>query len=184
MHALRRRLERSLAAQAALLFPLAVGIAAFFHRHSHPLVWVIQGALYTAAGMGSVAVQRRRYSRRTGVDPRRITELSRKIRRREVPQDGEERAVMRKLVDTQRAQLRRTKRWLPYWMGCMGLLAVGLLVLGVASGSLMSALVFAVTMIALCSWIIWIRRRSTSRLDHMHAALGGRDEEASSTSRV
>ncbi|QKW25402.1 hypothetical protein HUT11_04075 [Streptomyces seoulensis] len=177
MHALRRRLAGSLIAQAALLFPLAVGIAALFRRHEHPLVWVINGAFYTAVGMASAAVQRRRYSRKAGVEPGRVADLNHKIRHREVPRDPEERTVMRRLVDAELEQMRRSKRWVPYSMGLLGLVAVGLLALGVATGSLTFPLVFAAAVIAFVCWMFWMRRRSMDRLHHMEAALGGRNEE-------
>jgi hypothetical protein len=43
---------------------------------------------------------------------------------------------MRRLVDDQLNLLERKGRWLPYWLGFVGLVAAALLVLGVAKESL------------------------------------------------
>jgi sensor domain CHASE-containing protein len=44
-------------------------------------------------------------------------------------------------------------------------------VLGAVSGSLVFPLLFAVGMVMLCSWVLWMRRRSMDRLRQMHEAL-------------
>ncbi|MER6349015.1 hypothetical protein ACWC10_04740 [Streptomyces sp. NPDC001595] len=175
MGALKRWLDRSLLAQTVLLFPLAVGIAALFRRDASPVIWVIQGALYTAIGVTVMAVQRRKASREVGVDPREIGELNRRIRRREVPKDPEERAILRRLVDQQLGQMERGGRWLPYWLGFMGLVAVGMLVLGALSGSLLFPVLFAIGVIVFCVWVLWMRRHAMDRARSMRSAL--KDQE-------
>ncbi|MFJ4539919.1 hypothetical protein ACIP39_28725 [Streptomyces tibetensis] len=62
-------------------------------------------------------------------------------------------------------------KWLPYWLGAMGLIAVGMLFLGAISGSLAFPLLFAGGMVALCSWFLWVRRRTLDRLRRMRQAL-------------
>ncbi|MFC8126305.1 hypothetical protein [Streptomyces sp. NPDC057302] len=171
MRAFKRWFDRSLTAQAILLFPLGVGFAALFRRNEHPVVWVIQGVLYTAAIITFVAVQRRRASRAAGTDARGIVELNRKIRHREVPREPAERATMRRLVAQQLGQIERGRRWLPFWLGSMLLLAVGMLVLGATTGSLAIPLVSAGGLIGLCLWALWMRRRSLDRFRHMHTSL-------------
>jgi hypothetical protein len=48
---LKRLLDRSLTAQAVLVFLLGLGITALFRRDEHPAVWVLHSALYTGIAM-------------------------------------------------------------------------------------------------------------------------------------
>ncbi|MFF7071428.1 hypothetical protein [Streptomyces pseudovenezuelae] len=171
MRSFKRWLDRSLAAQAAMLFLLGVGISALFRRDDHPVLWVIQGFLYGAIGVTCVAVQRRRASRAAGTDPRGLAELNRRIRHREVPSEPGERESMRRLVDDQLSRLERSSRWLPYWLGFMCLIAAAPLALGVAAGSLAFPLVIAVAMIGFCCWVVWMRRQASERFQYMRGAL-------------
>ncbi|MFF1308331.1 hypothetical protein [Streptomyces sp. NPDC058307] len=176
MRSFKRWLDRSLAAQAVLIFLLGVGASALFRRGDHPVFWVVQAAFYAAITIGFVAVQRRRASRAAGTDPRGLVELGRRIRRREVPSEPGERESMRRLVDDQLGVLERKGRWLPYWLGFMGLIAAALLALGVATGSLVFPVVFAVCVIGFCCWIVWMRRLTLDRYHYMRTAL--REEHA------
>lgn len=172
MHTLKNWFSHSLAAQALVLFLLGMGFSALFRRDDHPVVWVIQSAVYTAVIIGILARQRRRTTRATGASPRSVAGLYRKIRHREVPQDPEERATMGRFVDDQLKTMERGERWLPYWLGLMGLVAVGLLVLGAATGSSLAfPVVFAVVVAGFCLGILWMRRRSIERYHHMRTAL-------------
>ncbi|MFH8487453.1 hypothetical protein [Streptomyces longisporoflavus] len=171
MRALKRWLDRSLVAQAALIFLLGTGATALFRRNEHPVVWVTQGVLYSAIVIAFVAVQRRKAGRAAGTDARGVAELNRKIRHREVPRDPEERASMRRLVAAHLGQMEQGSRWLPYWLGAMGLVAAGILVLGAATGSLLYPLVVGGGLIAFCCWALWMRRRSLDRCHYMRAAL-------------
>ncbi|MFF1719861.1 hypothetical protein [Streptomyces sviceus] len=171
MRSFKRWLDRSLAAQAVMIFLLGMGVSALFRRGDHPVLWVIQGFFYAAIGITFVAVHRRRAIRAAGNDPRGLVELGRRIRHREVPSEPEERESMRRLVDDQLSLLERNRRWLPYWLGFMGLITVALLALGVATGSLALPLAFAVAVTGFCCWVAWMRRRSLDRLRHMRAAL-------------
>jgi Flp pilus assembly protein TadB len=171
MRSFKRWLDRSLAAQAVMIFLLGVGVSALFRRGDHPVLWVIQGFFYATIGVTCVAVQRRRASRAAGTDPHGLAELSRRIRHREVPSEPGERASMRRLVDDQLSLLEHNRRWLPYWLGLMGLITAALLALGVATGSLAFPLVFAVAVIGLCCWVVWMRRRASDRFQYMQAAL-------------
>jgi hypothetical protein len=168
---LKRLLDRSLTAQATLVFLLALGTTALLRRDEHPAVWVFQSALYTGVAIAVLAVQRYRAARVVGTDAGGLADLNRKIRHQEVPQDPEEQAAMRRLVTEQLGQVERAGKWLPYWLGAMGLIAVGMLVLGAVSGSLVFPLLFLVGMAALCSWVLWTRRRSLARLCWMRQAL-------------
>ncbi len=179
MRAFKRWLDRSLIAQAVLVFPLAVGIAALFRRDEHPVLWVVHGASYAAVTIAFLAVQRRRVGRAVGTDPGGLADLNRKIRHREVPSDPEEQATMRRLVAEQLGKMERGGRWLPYWLGLMGLIAVGMLALGVASGSLTFPLVFAVAMSGFCYGIIRMRRVALDRHRYMRSALQGQSERVS-----
>ncbi|MFD6277059.1 hypothetical protein ACFWFI_15995 [Streptomyces sp. NPDC060209] len=164
-------LDRSTTAQAVLIFALGVGANALFRRDV-PLGWsVIQTAVFTAVVIGIVTVQRRRAGRAAGTDPRGIAELNRKIRHREVPEDPEERATMRRLVADQLGRMERGGRWLPYWLGCMGLVAVGLIVLGAVTGSLTVPLIFALGTAGFCYWIFRMHRRAVELHRHMRSAL-------------
>lgn len=78
---------------------------------------------------------------------------------------------MLRLVDDQLGKIERGGRWLPYWLGFMGLVAAGLLVLGAVNGSVVFPLVFAVGVVAFCLWILWMRRRALELLHHMRSAL-------------
>ncbi|MGW2637035.1 hypothetical protein [Streptomyces sp. NPDC001348] len=176
MHALRRWFDRSLTAQAVMLFLIAVGVTALFRRDEHPVSWMLHSVLYTAIAVSMVAVQRRRISRAVGTDPQGVAELNRKIRRREVPSEPEEQAAMRRLVAEQLGRMERGGRWLPYWLGFMGLIAAGMLALGVIAGSLTFPLVFTLCVIGFCCWIPWVRRRSLDRCRFMRSALQGRSE--------
>lgn len=171
MRAFKRWLDHSLTAQAVLIFPLLVGFTALFRRHENPVWWVVQGALCTAITVGFLAAQRRRVGRAAGTDARGIAELNRKIRHREVPQEPEERATMRRLVDEQLGQIERGGRWLPYWLGFMGLVAIGTLALGVSAGAWILPLVLAIGVAGFCWWALWMRRRSIDRCRHMRSAL-------------
>ncbi|MDV6287217.1 hypothetical protein R2F25_01210 [Streptomyces sp. UP1A-1] len=171
MLSLKRLLDRSTTAQAILVFLLALGITALFRRGEHPAVWVFQSAFYTGIAITVLAVQRRRAARAAGTDAGGLADLSRKIRHHEVPQDPEEQVVMRRLVAQQLGQMERAGKWLPYWLGAMGLVAVGMLALGAVTGSLTFPLLFTVGMVALCSWVLWMRRRSLDRLRRMRRAL-------------
>ncbi|MFI8952581.1 hypothetical protein ACIGO6_39680 [Streptomyces sp. NPDC053750] len=112
---------------------------------------MFQSALYTGIAVAVLAVQRRRAARAAGTDAGGLANLNRKIRHHEVPQDPEEQAAMRRLAAEQLGQMERAGKWLPYWLGAMGLVAVG--------------------MVALCSWVLWMRRRSLDRLRWMRQAL-------------
>ncbi|MFB8028310.1 MULTISPECIES: hypothetical protein [unclassified Streptomyces] len=171
MHSWKLWLDRSLTAQAVLIFALGTGLTALFRQGSHPLVWVVQGAFYTAISVGILAVQRRRAGRVTGKDPRGVAELTRRIRHRDVPSDPEEREAMRRLVADQLGRLERAGRWLPYWLGFMGLVVVGMLVLGAVSGSLVFPLVFTVAMAAFCYGVFRMRRYTLALYRHMRSAL-------------
>ncbi|MFJ8977027.1 hypothetical protein [Streptomyces sp. NPDC102282] len=171
MHSLKLWLDRSLAAQAVMIFALGTGLTALFRQGSHPLVWVVQGALYTAISVGILAVQRRRAGRVTGKDPRGVADLTRRIRHREVPRDPDEQEAMRRLVADQLGKLERAGRWLPYWLGFMGLVVVGMLVLGAISGSLVFPAIFTVAVAAFCYAIFRMRRRTLALYRHMRSAL-------------
>ncbi|MGI5484693.1 hypothetical protein [Streptomyces lavendofoliae] len=179
MRAFKRWLDRSLTAQAVMIFLLGVGITALFRRNEHPVWWAIQGALYTAVVITVLAVQRRRLSRVIGTGPRGIAALNHKIRHREVPRDPQEQTAMRRLVAEQLKQMERAGRWLPYWLGLMVLVAVGMVALGATSGSLAIPLIFAVGVTALCSWVPWMRRRSMDRCRYMNSALQGQTQQVS-----
>lgn len=177
MRAFKRWFDRSLTAQAALFFPLAVGFTALFRRDEHPVVWVIQGVLYTAVIMTFVAWQRRRTARAVGTDARGIVELQRKIRHHEVPREPEERATMRRLVADQLGQIERGHKWLPFWIGSMGLLAVGMLVVGSAAGSLAYPLAAACGLIGFCCWLLWMHRRALERFRAMQSSLRSQHQD-------
>lgn len=179
MRSFKRWLDRSLTAQTVVIFLLAVGITALFRRDEHPVRWVVQGLLYTVIALGFLVVQRRRACRAADTDSRGLAELNRKIRHREVPQDPEERSAMRRLVADQLDQIERKGRWLPYWLGLMGLIAAAMLTLGLATGSLAFPLVFTVGMIGLCYWVLWMRRHALNRYRYMHGALREQSERVS-----
>ncbi|MFF8673541.1 hypothetical protein [Streptomyces sp. NPDC015242] len=168
---LKRLLDRSLTAQATLAFLLGLGISALSRRDEHPAVWVFHSALYTGVAIAVLAFQRRRAARAVGTDAAGLADLNRRIRHQEVPREPEEQAAMRRLVGEQLGQMERAGKWVPYWLGAMGLVAVGMFVLGAVSGSLLLPLVFAVAMVALCVWVLWMRRRSLDRLHSMRQAL-------------
>lgn len=171
MRGLKRWLDRSLTAQAVLIVLLGVGISALVRRDEPPASWVVHGVLYAAIGIAIVAAQRRRARRASGTDVRGLAELNRKLRHREVPSDPEEQEAMRRLVADHLRRMERAGRWLPYWLGFMGLLAVGLLALGVVNGSWLFPLGYAVFVAGLCSWVLWMRRRSFDRCHFMRSAL-------------
>ncbi|MGW6026184.1 hypothetical protein [Streptomyces sp. NPDC055099] len=173
MRAFKRWLDHSLAAQAAMIFVVGVGVTAVFRPDEHPVVWIIQGMLYTAIATTIVAVQRRKAGRAAGTDARGVAELNRKIRHREVPSEPQERASMRRLVAEQLGQMERARTWLPYWLGFMVLLAFGMLGIGAASGSLVTPLILAVGLIGFCGWVLWMRRRSLDRFRYMRSSLQG-----------
>lgn len=179
MRSLKRWLDRSLTAQAVLLFIVCVGVTALIRWDRDPVLWVIRGALYTVVAVAFMAVQRRRARKATGTDSRGLAELGRGIRHREVPDDPEKRAAMRRLVDDQLERLERGGRWLPYWLGFMGLIAAALLALGVATGSVLFPLVFALGTAGFCYWILWMRRRTMERLHYMRSALREEHEHVS-----
>ncbi|MEU2024713.1 hypothetical protein ABZ565_21615 [Streptomyces sp. NPDC016469] len=171
MHTVKHWFNDSLIGQGLVVFGLGVGLNALLHRDEHPAMWLVQGAVYTIVVMVAVALQRRRTSRVTGASPGAVAGLLRKIRHHEVPRDPQERAVMRRLVDDQLGRMERGRRWLPYWLGAMGLVAIGLLVLSSAGGSLGFALVFALFVAAFCAWILWTRRRALNLYRDMRTAL-------------
>lgn len=171
MHSVKLWLNRSLTAQAVLAVAIGVGISAAFRHDEHPLIWLLHGTAYAAVAIGVLAVQRRRAGRAAGTDPRRVADLTLKVRRREVPGDPQERETMRRLVDDQLGTMERAGRWLPYWLGLMGLVAAGMLALGIIGGSLLFPLVFAVAMAAFCFWILRMRRRTLDTYRHMRSAL-------------
>ncbi|MEU6354520.1 hypothetical protein ABZ896_35225 [Streptomyces sp. NPDC047072] len=179
MRSLKRWLDRSLTAQAVVIFLLGVGVNALIRRDSHPALWVFQALLYTAVALAFVVVQRRRALRVAGTDAGGLVELGRKVRRREVPSEPGERAAMRRLVDDQLGLMERKGRLLPYWLGFMGLIAAALLVLGVATGSWVFPLVFALFTVGFCCWIVWMRRRAMDRFRFMRSALREEHEKVS-----
>ncbi|MFF3177383.1 hypothetical protein ACFVQ0_32710 [Streptomyces sp. NPDC057900] len=171
MHTVKHWFSHSLAAQGLVLFVLGLGFGALFRRDDHPALWAVQSLLYTAVIIGILAYQRRRTSRAAGTRPGTVVDLNRRIRHREVPEDPEERAVLRRLVEEQLGKMERGSRWLPYWLGFMGLIAVVMVVLGATSGSLASPVVFAVGVIVFCSWVLWMRKRAMELHHHMRSAL-------------
>ncbi|MFD7428598.1 hypothetical protein ACFV6Z_16345 [Streptomyces sp. NPDC059818] len=171
MHTVKHWFSHSLAAHALMLFVLGLGFEAVFRRDDHPASWAVRSLVYTAVVVGVVAYQRRRTSRATGARPDTLIDLGRRIRHREVPEDPEERAVMRRLVEDQLGKTERGSRWLPYWLGFMGLTAVGMLVLGVTTGSPALPVVFGVGVIVFSCWLVWIRKRAIERYQHMRSAL-------------
>ncbi|WP_369199114.1 hypothetical protein [Streptomyces djakartensis] len=158
-------------AQAILVFLLGLGVTGLLRRDEHPAVWVFHSALYTGVAIAILAVQRRRTARAVGTDAGGLATLQRKIRHRDVPQDPQEQEAVRRMVAEQLDQTERAGKWLPYWLGAMGLIAIAMLVLGVVSGSFVFPLAFAAGMLALCLWLLWTRRRSLDRLHWMRQAL-------------
>ncbi|WP_369216938.1 hypothetical protein [Streptomyces flavofungini] len=171
MRALKRTLDRSPTAQAALVLVLTTGVTALLRPAEHPAWWAVKGVLYTAIAMAFVVAQRRKAARAAGTEPHEIADLSRAVRRREVPRDPGERATMRRFVAAQLGRMERGARWLPYWLGFMGLIAVGTLALGVAAGTPTVPLIVAIGVLAFCCWVLWMRRVSLDRFRHMSAAL-------------
>ncbi|MFF3643359.1 hypothetical protein [Streptomyces sp. NPDC002564] len=178
MHALKRLLDRSLLAQALVVFPLCVGAVALFRPDAHPVGWVVQAALYTAVAFTVLGLQRRRVSGSVGIGPASLADLDRRIRRREVPDDPGERVTMLRLVDEHLARLGRSGRWLWAWLVFMGLTVVGALVLGAATGSWGLPASFTVLVSAFCVWAVWMRRRSLERLRFMRSTLRDAVERA------
>ncbi|MFF0161595.1 hypothetical protein ACFYRY_29240 [Streptomyces sp. NPDC005263] len=176
MRAFKRWLDRSLTAQAVLLFLLCLGLSALLRRDDHPVLWVIQAVIYAGIAIAFVAARRRRTSRAAGTDADGVAELNRKIRHREVPRDPEERATMRRLVAEQLGQIERGRRWLPYWLGFMGLVALGLVVLGAFTDSLTFPIVFAVATAGFCYGVLWTHRRALRLLCDMRSALQNQNE--------
>ncbi|MGW3991332.1 hypothetical protein [Streptomyces sp. NPDC004830] len=171
MLSLKRLLDRSLTAQATVVFLLGLGVTGLIRRDEHPAVWVLHSALYTGIAIAFLAVQRRRTARAVGTDAGGLADLQRKIRHREVPQDPQEREAVGRLVAEQLDQMERAGKWLPYWFGAMCLIAIAMLVLGVVSNSFVFPIAFAAGMLALCLWLSWTRRRSLDRLHRMRQAL-------------
>ncbi|MFF1546999.1 hypothetical protein [Streptomyces sp. NPDC058291] len=171
MHTLKRWLDRSPTAQVLLVLPLTVGVAALTSGGEHPVRWLIHGTLYSVVSVVAVHLQRRRALRAAGTDARGVAELDRKLRQHEVPEEPEERTRMRRLVDHHLHRIEQGARWLPYWLGSMGLVAIGMLVLGSATGSWLVPLCFTAFVGAFCCWTVWTRRRSLDRLRFMRAAL-------------
>ncbi|TKS98999.1 hypothetical protein [Streptomyces lasalocidi] len=179
MEVLKRRLERSLAAQSLLAFVLALGITALFRRDEHPAVWVVHAAFYTAASVGAATWQRRRLARSVGTDTAGLSDLSRRIRRRDVPADPQERAAMRRLVAECLGKMERARRWLPYYLALLGLIGAGMLVLGAIQGSWVWPVVFALGVAGFSAGFLWMRRRSRERLRFMRDALRQEDARVS-----
>ncbi|MGW0845322.1 hypothetical protein ACWD26_35355 [Streptomyces sp. NPDC002787] len=171
MRSFKRWLDRSLTLQAVLVFLMGMGVNALFRRDEHPVWWVVQSVLYTAIIVAFLAMNRRKVARAVGTDARGVAELNRKLRHREVPGAPEERAAMRRLVAQHLGQLERGGRLLPYWLGFMALLAAGMVVLGVAAGSVVFPLFFAAGVAAFCWWILRMRRRFLERCRSMDSAL-------------
>ncbi|WP_406283643.1 hypothetical protein [Streptomyces sp. NBC_00209] len=171
MHTVKHWFNDSLIGQGVVVFGLGVGLNALLRHDEHPAMWLVQGAVYTVVVMVALVLQRRRTSRVTGASPSAVAGLLRKIRHHEVPRDPQERAVLRRLVDDQLGRIERGKRWLPYWLGAMGLVAIGLLVLGATRGSLGYALLFAAFVAVFCAWILWMRRRAVALYRDMRVAL-------------
>ncbi|MEV5158468.1 hypothetical protein [Streptomyces sp. NPDC053728] len=171
MHSVKLWLNRSLTAQAVLALVIGVGINAAFRRDEHPVIWLIHGTAYAAVATGILAVQRRRAGRAAGTDTRGVADLTRKVRHREVPGDPQEREAMRRLIDDQLGTMERAGRWLPYWLGLMGLVVVGMIALGIIGGSLVFPLLFAVASAAFCFWILRMRRRTLDTYRHMRSNL-------------
>ncbi|CAM5696368.1 hypothetical protein SALBM135S_01950 [Streptomyces alboniger] len=171
MRALKRRLDRSLIAQAVLIFAVTAAVTVLLRPDEHPAWWVLKGVLYTSIAMAFVVAQRRKAGRAAGTDPRKVADLHRGIRHREVPRDPEERASMRRLVAAQLGQMERGTRWLPYWLGVMGLIAVGTLLVGTATGSMTVPLILAAGVLAFCCWVLWMRHVSMDRFRYMHSVL-------------
>ncbi|TRV71906.1 hypothetical protein FKN01_30960 [Streptomyces sp. 130] len=171
MHTVKHWFSDSLTGQGLVVFGLGVGLNALLRRDEPPAMWLVQGAVYTVVVVVAAGLQRRHMSRVTGASPGAVAGLMRKIRHHEVPRDPQERAVMRRLVDDQLGRVERGERWLPYWLGAMGLVAVGLLVLGFTGGALGYSLFFAVFVVAFCVWLLWARRRAVSRYRDMRSAL-------------
>ncbi|MFD9087542.1 hypothetical protein [Streptomyces prasinus] len=176
MSAVKRRLDRSLRAQAGVIFLLGVGVAALFRRDGHPVIRIVHGAFCTGVTAAVLAGRRRRAVRAAGTDAGTVADLHRGIRRGEVPRDPEERAAMRRPADDQLDRLRRTGRWLPYRLALMGLVAAGLLVLGVVDGSVVPSAAFAVGTLGFCWWVLRMRRRSMRRLRTARSAAGSPGE--------
>ncbi|MFE2214230.1 hypothetical protein ACFW93_20000 [Streptomyces canus] len=94
------------------------------------------------------------------------------IRHREMPRDAEERAAMRQLVAEQLGRMERGGRWLPYWLGFMGLVA-----LGAITGSPAFPLVFAVGVAGFCYLVVRMRRRAMDSHHDMCSALRNQGEQ-------
>ncbi|MFJ3086895.1 hypothetical protein [Streptomyces sp. NPDC086838] len=171
MHTVKHWFNDSLIGQGLLVFGLGVGLNALLRHDDPPAMWLVQGAVYTVVAMVAVVIRRRRMRRVTGASPGTVAGLLRKVRHGEVPRDPQERAVLRRLLDDQLGRIERGKRWLPYWLGVMGLIAVGLLVLGAVRGSLGYALLVAAFVVGLCAWVLWMRRRAVALYRDMGAAL-------------
>lgn len=171
LRTLKHRLDRSLTAQAALVFPLCVGIGALFRQDAPPVLWVVQGAFQTVIVVTIAGMLRRRFSRAAGAASGDHADLNRRIRHRDVPEDPAERETLRRLVDAQLRHMERAGRWQPYLMGFMGLIAVGLLVIGVLAGSVLPSLVPVALIAGICFWASWMRRRNMARHRYMRSAI-------------
>lgn len=175
MHALRRRIANSLAAQAVIAFFLGVGVNCAFFPHGSPVLWLVRSAFYTMVAVGILAVRRRRTGRAVGTDAQGLTELQRGLARREVPSAPEERQAMRRYATAGLRTMERGRRWLPYYLGFMVLSAVALLALAAANGGWRLPLIYAVLVLGFCFWIVWMRGRALARLHFMLSAVGDGD---------
>ncbi|WP_255951670.1 hypothetical protein [Streptomyces odontomachi] len=130
---------------------------------------LISGVVYGALFTGALLYRRYTDARKTGADsPDDVPVLDRRIRTEDIPQDPEQRAVMRRLVWRRRKQLRMGHPWVIPVVGALFLLTA---VLWFAAGRYGLGATWLVGGACFDGWLYWLRGREAKRLARVEQRL-------------
>jgi hypothetical protein len=181
MYRLKQLLDRSVAAQAVLVFVLAAGVTRLISPHRPVAVWLFNSAFYTAMGVVFVIVRRRRdRAVMGGATAGEHASAERKMIHGQVPDEPQERDVMRRLVRHRRRQMGKFG-WT--MIPLLALLVVLCPVFWAATGAWTTAVLWLVFGAVFGSWMVWIRRLNLRRLAYMDEALSADRTPAASARR-
>ncbi|OKK16202.1 hypothetical protein AMK16_26270 [Streptomyces sp. CB00455] len=155
-------------AQVLLTVALSTTVIMVISPGRSPLEVLLPVATASLGGLGIFLARRRKEQRAARTSTREWASLDDRLRHGEVPQEADERASMRRLVQ-QRAHTTRHRRLA---LAFLYVLFLGITVLVGASSGIRQSLAFGLFSLVFLTWATWQSLRQRRVLQEMTRALG------------